>query len=246
MKLAALMISLAILIALISVVSLAQGKKNSKPSKTLVLENPLENSDRIEVGLLPSGKYRLNKEGDLNLQELGDNLFVRIAGRPADRKAVIFHAPPEAQYGEVIRVLDAVNRVGAMPIIPYVKTQEEIVKFSLVTELNRGRNITVAALPSAASASDDVYLQNALSVVVTIPSAGVYFVGEKEVKEKGKASEQELAALIRAGLAKLGPEIPHNVYVRCLVNAPYSDVSLLTRAISKAGAEAVMLVTVKK
>ncbi len=245
MKLVTLLMSLGLLTGLLSLASLAQGKKKTSPPPTIEIGNPLKNPDRIEVELLPDGKYRLNKEKELTIQELSEKLRGIISGRPPDRRAVIIHAPQEIQYGEVVRTLDAVNSAGAMPIIPYVKTQEEMVRFSLASELNRDRNISVV-LPIAASARDDVYLQHKLSVVVTIPSSGVYFVGEKSLNEAGKISEQELASHIRAGLEKLGPEIPHNVYVRCALNAAYSDVNLLVRAINKAGAEEVMLVTVKK
>lgn len=245
MKLVTLLMLLALLVGLISAVSLAQGKKKANPSETVEIGNPLKNSDRIEVELLPDGKYRLNKEKELPLQELSEKLRGMISGRPPDRRAVIVHAPPEMQYGLVVRALDAANSVGAMPIFPYVETQEGIAKFYLVSELTRDRSISVV-LPTAASARDDVYLQHQLSVVVTIPDSGSYFVGEKRLNVTGKISEQELASHIRAGLKKLSLEIPRNVYVRCALNAPYSDVSLLLRAIDKAGAEEVMLVTVKK
>jgi len=245
MRLPALLLLFVALVIAASGVTLAQAKKKAKPPAVIELMNPLEDPDRIEVGVLPGGKYRLNKEEGLEFQDLGKKLRDIISKRAADRRAVIVHAPPEIQYGFVVRALDAVSSAGAMPILPSVPKFEEMVRFALVSEMERDGSINVI-LPSAASRRDDVYLQHKQAIVISIPNAGEYYLGEKRLNPTGRISEQELAAHIRAGLEKQGQDFPQGVYVRCAVNAPYADVQLLMRAVNKAGLERIMLVAVKK
>jgi biopolymer transport protein ExbD len=60
--------------------------------------------------------YKLNTEEHQGLKALGDRLFNRLDGRPGDRKAVFIKAPRQLNYGEVVKVIDVVKKVGGQPI----------------------------------------------------------------------------------------------------------------------------------
>lgn len=60
--------------------------------------------------------YKLNTEEHHGLKALGDRLFNRLDGRPADRKAVFIKAPRALNYGEVVKVIDVVKSKGGAPI----------------------------------------------------------------------------------------------------------------------------------
>jgi len=62
------------------------------------------------------GGYKLNTQDANTLQELQDQLFKALNGRPADRKAVFIKGPIGLPYGEVIKVIDVVTAAGASPI----------------------------------------------------------------------------------------------------------------------------------
>jgi biopolymer transport protein ExbD len=60
--------------------------------------------------------YKLNTEEHQGLKALEDRLFNRLDGRPGDRKAVFIKAPRQLNYGEVVKVIDVVKKVGGQPI----------------------------------------------------------------------------------------------------------------------------------
>lgn len=60
--------------------------------------------------------YKLNTEEHSGLKALGDRLLKALDGRPGDRKAVFIKAPRALNYGEVVKVIDVVKKVGGMPI----------------------------------------------------------------------------------------------------------------------------------
>jgi biopolymer transport protein ExbD len=60
--------------------------------------------------------YKLNTEEHQGLKALADRLFNRLDGRPGDRKAVFIKAPRQLNYGEVVKVIDIVKKVGGQPI----------------------------------------------------------------------------------------------------------------------------------
>jgi biopolymer transport protein ExbD len=61
-------------------------------------------------------KYKLNADEFDTLDLLGDRLFKALDGRPTDRKAVFIKAPRQLNYGEVVKVIDTVKKVGGAPI----------------------------------------------------------------------------------------------------------------------------------
>jgi biopolymer transport protein ExbD len=61
-------------------------------------------------------KYKLNTDEFDTLDLLGDRLFKALDGRPTDRKAVFIKAPRQLNYGEVVKVIDTVKKVGGAPI----------------------------------------------------------------------------------------------------------------------------------
>jgi biopolymer transport protein ExbD len=60
--------------------------------------------------------YKLNADEFSGLEALGDRLFKALDGRPSDRKAVFIKAPRQLNYGEVVKVIDVVKKVGGAPI----------------------------------------------------------------------------------------------------------------------------------
>jgi biopolymer transport protein ExbD len=62
------------------------------------------------------GGYKLNTQDAKTLQELQDQLFKALNGRPADRKAVFIKGPMGLPFGEVIKVIDIVTAAGGQPI----------------------------------------------------------------------------------------------------------------------------------
>jgi biopolymer transport protein ExbD len=65
---------------------------------------------------IDSGRYKLNNDELDSLQALSDRLFKALDGRPTDRKAVFIKAPRQINYGEVVKVIDIVKKVGGAPI----------------------------------------------------------------------------------------------------------------------------------
>jgi biopolymer transport protein ExbD len=92
--------------------------------ETKVPEKPPEN----EVNLPPdplsllitipkgAGGYKLNTQEASSTQDLYDQLYKALNGRPADRKAVFIKGPIGLPYGEVIKVIDVVKKAGGGPI----------------------------------------------------------------------------------------------------------------------------------
>jgi biopolymer transport protein ExbD len=62
------------------------------------------------------GGYKLNQTELTSLDELNKQLYNALNGRPADRKAVFIKAPQSLNYGEVVKVIDAVKSAGGSPI----------------------------------------------------------------------------------------------------------------------------------
>jgi biopolymer transport protein ExbD len=79
-------------------------------------EQPPDPLALIVIIPMDGEKYMLNTEEHQGLKELGDRLFNRLDGRPADRKAVFIKAPRALNYGQVVKVIDVVKQVGGEPI----------------------------------------------------------------------------------------------------------------------------------
>jgi biopolymer transport protein ExbD len=60
--------------------------------------------------------FKLNTEELQGLRGLEDRLLRALDGRPGDRKAVFIKAPKQLNYGEVVKVIDVVKKVGGAPI----------------------------------------------------------------------------------------------------------------------------------
>jgi biopolymer transport protein ExbD len=60
--------------------------------------------------------FKLNTEEYQGLRALEDRLLRALDGRPGDRKAVFIKAPKQLNYGEVIKVIDVVKKVGGQPV----------------------------------------------------------------------------------------------------------------------------------
>ena len=60
--------------------------------------------------------FKLNNEELQGLRGLEDRLLRALDGRPGDRKAVFIKAPKQLNYGEVVKVIDIVKKVGGQPI----------------------------------------------------------------------------------------------------------------------------------
>jgi biopolymer transport protein ExbD len=65
---------------------------------------------------IDSSRYKLNNDEFDSLQGLEERLFKALDGRPSDRKAVFIKAPRQINYGEVVKVIDVVKKVGGAPI----------------------------------------------------------------------------------------------------------------------------------
>ncbi|MND02870.1 hypothetical protein D3C83_224190 [compost metagenome] len=50
------------------------------------------------------------------IEDLEKQLYNALNGRPADRKAVFIKGPKSINFGEVVKVIDAVKAAGASPI----------------------------------------------------------------------------------------------------------------------------------
>ena len=62
------------------------------------------------------GGYKLNTQDAASPQELYDQLYKALNGRPDDRKAVFIKGPMGLPYGEVVKVIDVVKKAGGGPI----------------------------------------------------------------------------------------------------------------------------------
>ena len=60
--------------------------------------------------------YKLNVDEYQGLKALEDRLLRALDGRPGDRKAVFIKAPRQLNYGEVVKVIDVIKKVGGQPI----------------------------------------------------------------------------------------------------------------------------------
>jgi biopolymer transport protein ExbD len=68
------------------------------------------------VSVTKNGGYKLNTQEAQSLQDLYDQLYKALNGRPADRKAVFIKGPIGLPYGEVVKVIDEVKKAGGGPI----------------------------------------------------------------------------------------------------------------------------------
>jgi biopolymer transport protein ExbD len=65
---------------------------------------------------ISKGSYKLNTQEAASLQDLYDQLYKALNGRPADRKSVFIKGPMALPYGEVVKVIDQVKKAGGGPI----------------------------------------------------------------------------------------------------------------------------------
>jgi len=221
------------------------GKKDEgrAPIKRIEIINPMEDPERLVVSVLPSGGFRLNERECTNLEELTGQLRDTLDKRKPDRRGVFIQAQPETRYGEVMKTLDAIRGAGAMPIGPLGKTSEELVKFELVYHSNPPVSPTVN-LPPGIHASQDFEIHGKNAFIVSIPETGVYLIGKTKITSADKNHERLLIAQIREGMKR--SEYWLYTYVRCSQDAPYSDINVLMRAVSKAGYESLALVVEKR
>jgi biopolymer transport protein ExbD len=62
------------------------------------------------------GGYKLNTQDAATTEELEKQLHTALNGRPNDRKAVFIKGPKSINFGEVVKVIDAVKAAGGSPI----------------------------------------------------------------------------------------------------------------------------------
>ena len=60
--------------------------------------------------------YKLNTQDASTPQDLYDQLYKALNGRPSDRKSVFIKGPASLNYGEVVKVIDVVKKAGGSPI----------------------------------------------------------------------------------------------------------------------------------
>ena len=92
----------------------------SEPSKDARVD---VNPDTLVVSYLPNSEIRLNNETVAATIEITESLTVRLrevfAQRRAnlnDQRTVFIKAPKELNYGDVVKLIDAVKAAGADPI----------------------------------------------------------------------------------------------------------------------------------
>jgi biopolymer transport protein ExbD len=62
------------------------------------------------------GGYKLNTQDARNLDDLQQQLFSALNGRPTDKKAVFIKGPMGLPFGEMVKVIDVVKAAGGAPI----------------------------------------------------------------------------------------------------------------------------------
>jgi biopolymer transport protein TolR len=71
------------------------------------------------------GGYKLNTQDAPTVEELGKQLHTALNGRPNDRKAVFIKGPKSINFGEVVKVIDAVKAAGGSPIGLQIEALEQ-------------------------------------------------------------------------------------------------------------------------
>ena len=218
------------LILLTTISAMGQGKKKPPPSPPPPpLEDPMKSPHRLLVSILPSGKLILNDEGVADLKQLEEILRKTFEEREISQsRAVIFQAPPEMKYGELVAVSNVIDYSGGIPIFLFIEDLDYIVSIELFGAPGRydGPHVSLPSVVSWRSEAD--YRKN--SVVVTIPKPGIYMIRGVRISSGDEGYELALASQIGSAMKKLGPEDPHLLYVNCDIDALYSDIQLLIKA----------------
>jgi biopolymer transport protein TolR len=71
------------------------------------------------------GGYKLNTQDAPTVEELEKQLHTALNGRPNDRKAVFIKGPKSINFGEVVKVIDAVKAAGGSPIGLQIEALEQ-------------------------------------------------------------------------------------------------------------------------
>jgi len=212
---------------LITISAMGQGKKKPPMAPPPPpLEDPMKSPHRLLVSILPGGKITLNDDDVTDLKRLEEILRKTLEEREISQpRAVIFQAPPEMRYGELIAVLNVVDNSGGVPIIPHIEGLEDIVNISLIGAPDRFGRPSVS-LPSVVSWASEAPYQKNLAIVM-IPKTGIYMIRGVKISSSDEGYEQALASQIGLAMEKLGLEESHVVYVNCDKDALYSDIQQL-------------------
>jgi biopolymer transport protein ExbD len=218
------------LILLTTISAMGQGKKKPPPSPLPPpLEDPMKSPHRLLVSILPGGKITLNDNDVTDLKQLGEILRKTLEEREISQpRAVIFQAPPEMKYGELMAVLDVIDNSGGVPIIPYIGNLSVVVNISLVGAPNQFGGPSVS-LPSVLSWASEAGYQKNLAIV-TISKTGIYMIRGVKISSGDEGYELALESQIGLAMKKLGLEDPQVLYVNCDKDAFYSDIQLLIKA----------------
>jgi biopolymer transport protein ExbD len=193
------------------------------------LEDPMKSPHRLLVSILPGGKATLNDDDVTDLKQLGEILRKTLGERELSQpREVIFQAPPEMKYGELMAVLDVIGNSGGVPIIPLIEGLDDVVYIQLTGAPERFGGPSVN-LPSVVSwAPKAVYRKN--TAIVMIPKTGVYMIHGVRISSGDEGYELALTSQIGSAMEKLGHEDPHVLYVNCDNDARYSDLQRLIKA----------------
>ena len=192
------------------------------------LEDPMKSPHRLLVSILPDGKITLNNEGVADLKQLEEILRKTFEEREISQsRAVIFQAPPEKKYGELVAVSNVIDHSGGIPIFLFIEDLDDVVSIELAGAPGRfdGPYVSLPSVVSWRSEAD--YRKN--SVVVTIPKPGIYMIRGVRISSSDEGYELALASQIGLAMKKLGPEDSHLLYVNCDINVLYSDIQLLIK-----------------
>ena len=217
------------LILLPTISAMGQGKK--KPPMTPApppFEDPMKSPHRLLVSILSGGKITLNDRDIDDLKQLGEILQKTLEEREPGKREVIFQAPAEMKYGELIALLDVIKNSGGIPIIPYIADLDNDVNIWLYGAPDRVGAPSVS-LPSAKSwrLAED-YLKNL--AIVTIPKTGIYMIRGVRINSADEGYELALTSQISVAIKKLRREDPQELYVNCDKDALYSDIQRLIKA----------------
>src|SRR5262245_33487536 len=218
-----------VLILLTTISAMGQGKK--KPPMAPApppLEDPMKSPYRLLVSILPGGKTTLNGRDVADLKQLREILQKTLEEREPFQREVIFQAPPEMKYWELMAVLDVIDNSGAMPIFPLIDGIDNVMNIRLYGAPDRFGALSVS-LPSAECwGLGESYLKN--SAIITIPKTGIYMIRGVRISSGDEAYELALASQIGAAMKKPGLEDPQMLYVNCDKDALYSDIQRLIKA----------------
>jgi biopolymer transport protein ExbD len=208
---------------------MGQGKKKPPPAPPPPpREDPMKSPNRLLVSILTGGKITVNDRDVADLKQLGEILEKTLEEREPFQREVIFQAPPEMKYGELVAVLNLIENSGGTPIFLFIGNLDDVVCIELVGAPSRFGGPHVS-LPSVVSwASDADYGKN--SVIGTIPKTGIYMIRGVKLSSGDEGYELALASQVGLAMKKLGLEDPHLLYVNCDKDALYSDIQLLIKA----------------